>query len=338
MSRSSESLVYQPGARGSSARGLQTSSSVASTYSFPAGYNIPGTASGSVVSEYCQPIGTVQSSDLASTVVPLPLSQTFIEYQQPPAAIVSYINPAVAHDYDEIDWSLHVRNTLVNGVPAWGSGIFDPRTAYCFMLLCFVGISGIQRVYLGQLPCAIGYCLTCGVCCFGNIYDLCMVQDLCKQQNLEIRRRLIEKRCPTTTVQDLFPQPVTFSNRGTVLKRSETQSLQQYNKNLERNKKSAGADGGSGSGTRTGSGASRRGTNSGSRNSTGGSGKVFPADGGGGGGGGGTVSGLSSPTPFSVTTGNAPSVLDGINPTAGGGDEAIFGTFSDVNRFGDLDY
>jgi hypothetical protein len=49
-------------------------------------------------SSYDIPIG------IEKPLSPIAVTQTFIEYQQPPAAVVSYINPAVAHDYDEIDW------------------------------------------------------------------------------------------------------------------------------------------------------------------------------------------------------------------------------------------
>jgi hypothetical protein len=42
-------------------------------------------------------------------------------------------------DYEGIEWSPNIQNTLSNGVPAHGSGQFDYCTALGLLFLCYLG-------------------------------------------------------------------------------------------------------------------------------------------------------------------------------------------------------
>jgi hypothetical protein len=63
------------------------------------------------------------------------------------------MNPA---DYEGILWSSDIENTLKDGIPAYGSGLFSYCVACAFFSLCFLGMRLFHFIfYFGCLVGAI---------------------------------------------------------------------------------------------------------------------------------------------------------------------------------------
>ncbi|KAK2947755.1 hypothetical protein BLNAU_17274 [Blattamonas nauphoetae] len=60
--------------------------------------------------------------------------------------------------YEGISWSENVAPTLSGGVPAWGEGEFNSTLAYGLCALSLVLVSGLHRIYLGDICCGVLYC------------------------------------------------------------------------------------------------------------------------------------------------------------------------------------
>ncbi|KAK2946975.1 hypothetical protein BLNAU_18061 [Blattamonas nauphoetae] len=91
--------------------------------------------------------------------------------------------------YEGIKWSSDVRSTMTQGVPAWGQGKFSSALAYGLCLFSCLGISGLHRIYMGDLMCGITWCLTGGWCGIGDLIDLCYIPSRINAMNAEINRK-----------------------------------------------------------------------------------------------------------------------------------------------------
>jgi hypothetical protein len=82
-------------------------------------------------------------------------------------------------DFYGIEWSINLQRTVDKfNIPFYGVGSVDLVRIYCLYLCCFIGLSGCHRIVLGDYYCGIFYCVTCGMCCFGNAVDLCLIPGL----------------------------------------------------------------------------------------------------------------------------------------------------------------
>ena len=118
--------------------------------------------------------------------------------------------------YYGIIWSETVQNTVSDGVPAHGDGLFTCGCACLWWMLSFIGISGCQRRYLGDTCCCIFYCLTAGVFGFGQLIDLCLMKSKVEQLNSEIRAQVYRKRQSEHSRQANNYNPTMFAPVGYV--------------------------------------------------------------------------------------------------------------------------
>ena len=87
----------------------------------------------------------------------------------------------------------YIENTLKNEVPAWGEGEFSCCLAFGLWSLAFLGIAGAQRCYLGDTCSFVLYLLTGGLCCIGQLVDLCYIYGNVNTLNSTIKYRCREK-------------------------------------------------------------------------------------------------------------------------------------------------
>ncbi|KAK2943820.1 hypothetical protein BLNAU_21258 [Blattamonas nauphoetae] len=106
--------------------------------------------------------------------------------------------------YEGISWSENVSPTLSGGVPAWGEGEFNSTLAYGLCALSLVLVSGLHRIYLGDICCGVLYCLTSGWCCIGDCIDLCNLSSMVSSRNEEIHKKVKRK---ATEYDELHSQP-----------------------------------------------------------------------------------------------------------------------------------
>ena len=86
-----------------------------------------------------------------------------------------------------------INNTVQSGIPAWGSGQFNPTLAWLGWAACFLGFSGVHRIYLGDICMGIVYCLTGGLCLIGQVIDCCSLSTTVNSKNQEIRNAVQQK-------------------------------------------------------------------------------------------------------------------------------------------------
>ena len=67
----------------------------------------------------------------------------------------------------------------------------DPQTVLLTSLICFVGVAGVQRFYLGQMGMGFLYLFTYGLCGFGSIYDLFKSKSLAFESNMQIANEVM---------------------------------------------------------------------------------------------------------------------------------------------------
>lgn len=61
----------------------------------------------------------------------------------------------------------------------------DPTIALCLSLICFLGISGIDRFYIGDIGLGVGKLLTGGGCGIWAIIDLFLIMGATKEKNYQ---------------------------------------------------------------------------------------------------------------------------------------------------------
>ena len=61
----------------------------------------------------------------------------------------------------------------------------DPTVALCLSLICFLGISGIDRMYIGDIGLGIGKLLTGGGCGIWSLIDLFLIMGATKDKNYQ---------------------------------------------------------------------------------------------------------------------------------------------------------
>jgi len=64
--------------------------------------------------------------------------------------------------------------------------IKSPSTAYCFWLLCLVGVCGIHRFYAGKWVTGIIWLLTGGLFLVGQIVDLFLIPRMVEKSNQDV--------------------------------------------------------------------------------------------------------------------------------------------------------
>ncbi len=64
--------------------------------------------------------------------------------------------------------------------------IKSSSTAYCFWLLCLVGVCGIHRFYAGKWITGIIWLLTGGLLFIGQIVDLFLIPRMVEKSNRDV--------------------------------------------------------------------------------------------------------------------------------------------------------
>jgi TM2 domain-containing membrane protein YozV len=64
----------------------------------------------------------------------------------------------------------------------------NKATAYLLWVICFFGVCGLQRFYVGQVVWGIVYFFTFGFFGIGQLADLFLIPNLVNQRNAELRR------------------------------------------------------------------------------------------------------------------------------------------------------
>ncbi len=62
---------------------------------------------------------------------------------------------------------------------------WDPTVALCLSLICFLGVSGIDRMYIGDIGLGIGKLITGGGCGIWSLIDLFLIMGATKEKNYQ---------------------------------------------------------------------------------------------------------------------------------------------------------
>ena len=61
----------------------------------------------------------------------------------------------------------------------------DPTVALCLSLICFLGVSGIDRFYIGDIGLGVGKLITGGGCGIWALIDLFLIMGATKEKNYQ---------------------------------------------------------------------------------------------------------------------------------------------------------
>ncbi|PQJ35754.1 hypothetical protein BSZ35_15170 [Salinibacter sp. 10B] len=68
----------------------------------------------------------------------------------------------------------------------------DPIHVLILAAVGFVGIAGLQRLYMEEIGLGLVYVFTAGLCLIGTIYDIVKYQDLAFRYNREVAMEVAE--------------------------------------------------------------------------------------------------------------------------------------------------
>ena len=76
--------------------------------------------------------------------------------------------------------------------PQQGSSLtpYNVPTAYILWALCFCGLSGLHRLYVGQIGLGLLWLFTWGLCGVGNFIDLFLIPSMVESSNFRHQARL----------------------------------------------------------------------------------------------------------------------------------------------------
>ena len=80
---------------------------------------------------------------------------------------------------------------LIDFAMVYNSRRRDPQTVLLTSLVCFVGIAGVQRLYLGHMGMGFLYLFTFGLCGLGSLYDLFTYKSLAFERNMQIANEVM---------------------------------------------------------------------------------------------------------------------------------------------------
>ena len=83
-----------------------------------------------------------------------------------------------------------IRQTLEGLSPDKASQVLameykDPTIALCLSLICFFGVSGIDRFYIGDIGLGVGKLITGGGCGIWALIDLFLIMGATKEKNYQ---------------------------------------------------------------------------------------------------------------------------------------------------------
>ncbi|HEV3257196.1 MAG TPA: TM2 domain-containing protein [Gemmataceae bacterium] len=68
----------------------------------------------------------------------------------------------------------------------------DKTTAHMLNLVALIGIGGIHRFYIGDIPLGVAHLLTCGFCWIGTLIDVFAINQRVNLANVKVAMQTLE--------------------------------------------------------------------------------------------------------------------------------------------------